>query len=241
MKDIVAAFVGAVLSLNALGQSIEAPAIKAGDTWTYRNTQEKGPSGWNQTHDEITVTRATSSSIYISLKQSGTTQAPRELILGADWGRVRDLNGKETVVNKPLSFPLSTGKTWELQYTEQHPNKVHRYEQWSNKFVVVGYETVETPAGKFNAIKIESEGKWVAELEPSQSVVQGAQSAQNGTTMVTQVQKTNADTVSGRTYKAFWYAPEAKRWVKSVEEYYGSNGVRNERYSSDLESFKVAN
>jgi hypothetical protein len=43
---------------------------------------------------------------------------------------------------------------------------------------------------------------------------------------------------TGRTYKAFWYAPEVKRWVKSVEEYYGSGGVRNESYTTELESFK---
>jgi hypothetical protein len=34
--------------------------------------------------------------------------------------------------------------------------------------------------------------------------------------------------------------PEVKRWVKSVEEYYGSGGVRNERYTGELESFKLA-
>jgi hypothetical protein len=45
--------------------------------------------------------------------------------------------------------------------------------------------------------------------------------------------------VSGRTYKAFWYVPEVRRWVKSVEEYYGSGGVRNERYTAELESFKL--
>ena len=30
--------------------------------------------------------------------------------------------------------------------------------------------------------------------------------------------------VSGRYYKCFWYAPEVKRWVKSTEENYSSNG-----------------
>ena len=47
-------------------------------------------------------------------------------------------------------------------------------------------------------------------------------------------------TVAGRTYKAFWYVPEVRRWVKSVEEYYGSGGVRNERYTDELESFQLA-
>jgi hypothetical protein len=105
---------------------------------------------------------------------------------------------------------------------------------------VVGYESVEVPAGKFNALKIEAEGRWTAELEPTQTVVQGAESNSAGTSITSQTQKTADKTVSGRTYKAFWYVPEVRRWVKSVEEYYGSGGVRNERYTGELESFKLS-
>jgi hypothetical protein len=53
------------------------------------------------------------------------------------------------------------------------------------------------------------------------------------------VQNTTERQVTGRLYKAFWYAPEVKRWVKSVEEYYSNGGVRNERYTQELESFKA--
>ena len=35
--------------------------------------------------------------------------------------------------------------------------------------------------------------------------------------MMTQVQNTTPKETSGRTYKAFWYVPEVKRWVKSVQ------------------------
>lgn len=164
--------------VSVWAEGVNAPTVKAGDTWTYKTTTEKGPSGWNQTRDETTVS--------------------------------------------------------------QHPNKAHKSEEWNNKYTVVGYESIEVPAGKFNAWKIEAEGRWTAELEPTQTVVQGAQSNADGVSMVTQTQKTTDRTVSGRTYKAFWYVPEVKRWVKSVEEYYGSGGVRNERYTGELESFKLA-
>ena len=239
MKSIVLVLLSFSVSLSALSQSLDLPSTKAGDTWVYRNTTEKGASGWNQSRDEVIVTRVTASSIYYSSKPSGSNQPTKELIASADWSRLRDVNGKETIVNQPFSFPLSIGKTWEVQFTEQHPNKLHKYEKWDSKFVVVGFEDIEVPAGKFKALKIEAEGRWTAELEPSQAVVQAAQSTQNNTTMVTQVQKITADPVTGRTYKAFWYAPEVKRWVKSVEEYYGNGGVRNERYTGELESFKV--
>ncbi|MDR3629958.1 MAG: hypothetical protein P4L42_06455 [Desulfocapsaceae bacterium] len=226
-----------VVSSNCQSETLDQPLLKVGDTWVYRNTIEKGTNGWNQTHDEVSVSRITSSTIYYTSKPNGSSQPAKESISGADWSRVRNVNGKETVVNKPLSFPLSPGKTWEIQYTEQEPNKAYKVETWDNKYTVIGFEMIEVPAGKFNALKIESEGQWTAELAPAQTVVQGAQSVQNSTTMITQVQKTTSSTVTGRTYKAFWYAPD----VKSVEEYYNSNGVRSERFTSELESFKMTN
>jgi hypothetical protein len=239
VKSIIVASLSMLAGAAAWAQSVNAPAIKAGDTWTYRETTEKGPSGWNQSRDEVTISRVTSSSIYYASKPSGSTQPPRELISGLDWSRVRDVNGKETVVNRPLVFPLTAGKSWEIEYTEQHPTKVHKSEQWNSKYTVVGFETIEVPAGKFNAVKVEAEGHWTAELEPMQTVVQGAQSTADGTSMVTQAQRTRSEPATGRTYKAFWYSPEVKRWVKSVEEYYSAGGVRNERYTQELESYKV--
>jgi len=232
--------VSILFSFTVSAQSIDMPKVNAGDTWTYLVTTEKGSSGWSQTRSEVTVARVTDSGIYFTSKQSGSTQPAVEMISGADWARVRDVNGKQTVVNRPLNFPLRPGKKWEVSYTEQHPNKIHRSEQLDANYAVVGNETVEVPAGKFTAIKIEVEGRWTAELEPSTSVVQAAQSQQNNATVVSQVNKTDARSASGRIYKAFWYVPEVKRWVKSVEEYYGSNGVRNERYTNELESFKTS-
>jgi hypothetical protein len=219
---------------------VAAPAVKAGDTWTYRTTTEKGPTGWTQARDEVSVSRVTGSSIYYGTKAAGSTQAPREAFAGLDWSRVRDIAGTETVVNRPLAFPLSAGKRWEVTYTEPHPNKKFRSEQWSHRYTVVGYETVEVPAGKYTALKVEEEGHWTAEFEPAQTVVQGAEVSANATTLVTNAQKARTEPASGRTYKAFWYVPAIKRWVKSVEEYYGSDGVRNERYTQELESFSAA-
>ena len=229
----------AMSAMSVRAQTLNAPATKAGDLWAYKTTTEKGPSGWSQTLDETKVSRVTPSTIYFTVKASGSTQPEKELFAGLDWSRARDIDGKEIVVNRPLAFPLTTGKTWDVRYTEQHPTKAFRSEEWVHKYTVVGYESIEVPAGKFNALKIEAEGRWTAELEPSQTVVQGAQSNADGTSMVTQTQKITDKTVSGRTYKAFWYVPEVRRWVKSVEEYYGSGGVRNERYTAELESFKL--
>ena len=239
VHKVFVALAGLALSSGAWSETLDRPLVKVGDTWVYRSTTERAPSGWNQTHDEIDVTRVTSSAIFISTKVSGSTQPPKEMFVGPDWSRVRDVNGKETVVNRPLAFPLSDGKSWDVVYAEQNPNKNHKSEKIDSHFTVVGYETVEVPAGKFRALKIESEGRWEAQIAPGQSVVQGAQTGQSGATLTTQVQNTTERQVTGRLYKAFWYAPEVKRWVKSVEEYYSNGGVRNERYTQELESFKA--
>jgi hypothetical protein len=240
VKRNVAALIGLAFSMAASPASLGPPTVNVGDTWTYRTTTERGAAGWSQTDEEIKVTRVTPTAILVATKPNGSTQPPKEVLVGPDWSRMRDVNGKETVVNRPLSFPLSDDKSWDVVYTEENPNKHHKSEKFDNHFRVVGYETVEVPAGKFRALKIESEGHWQAQVAPGQSIAQGAETGQGGATLVTQVQKTEEHQTSGRLYKAFWYVPEVKRWVKSVEEYYSSGGVRNERYSQELESFKPA-
>lgn len=235
-----AGWIGLILCVSASAQTLERPNVRQGDTWVYRNTSEKAPSGWTQARNEITVTRVTGSSIYFTVRQSGSTQAGREFYTQSDWARVRDVNGKETVVNRPLQFPLSVGKTWTVSYLEQNPNKHHRMEKLETKFTVVGYEDVTVPAGTFHALKIEGEGTWSAQLAPEETVTQGAQVTESGTTMSTQVQKTAPRETSGRLYKAYWYVPDVKRWVKAVDENYSSGGARNERFTDELESFKPA-
>ena len=64
-------------------QTFESPALKPGDTWTYRNTTEKGKD-WNQSNADITIDRLTSSAIYYSQKQSGSTQPPQQAVAGTD-------------------------------------------------------------------------------------------------------------------------------------------------------------
>jgi hypothetical protein len=221
-------------------ESISAPKLSPGDTWTYVDTVETGPNGWRQTHDEIVVLRTTADHIYFEAKQAGTTQAANEMVAGADWSRSRNVNGTETTVNQPLSFPLSVGKSWEVKYTEAHPNVRHASESFDNRFKVVGPESVAVPAGKFDAIKVEAEGEWTAETAPMQSAAGNTIANQSGTTVVMQTHRVVPTTATGRLYKAFWYVPETGRWVKSVEEYYGSNGIRTQRFSSELESFKHA-
>lgn len=111
MKKIILALFATITSFPSLAQSVDQPIVRAGDRWSYRVTNEQGTNGWSQTHNEVIVLRATSSSIYFTAGQIGSKIPANEVFMGADWSRVRAVNGKETVVNQPLAFPLSVGKT----------------------------------------------------------------------------------------------------------------------------------
>jgi len=239
VKALVFQLLLVTAAVGAPSETLGPPTVKAGDTWTYRVTTDMSTTGWHQSRDETVVSRVTSTSIYYTVKPTGSTQPPKELFAGLDWSRSRDIGGEQTVVNRPLSFPLSAGKTWQVQYTEQHPTKLHRSEKWNTKCTVLGHESVDVPAGTFDTVKVECEGTWTAEMEPTVTVAQSAQANATGVDMATHSDKITAGEHSGRTYKAFWYVPAVKRWVKSVEEYYSSSGVRTESHTGELESFKV--
>lgn len=228
----------ALASSHCLAESIGAPKIAIGDTWTYQKTIEKPPNTWNQTRDEFTVVRVTSNAILTSVKLSGSTQTPREFLVAKDWSSSRLIDEVETTVYKPLDFPLSTGKSWTLKYTIPNPNPKIKYSRYDLKYTVGESESVEVPGGKFKAVKIEGEGRWSDELEPGQVVTQSAQTNANGTSMTTDTRKVPDIKRSGTVYHAYWYVPDLKRWVKSVEEIYLPDGSRGERKTSELVSFR---
>lgn len=225
-------------SVRAQADDASAPKILPQDTWTFRNTVEKRGT-FRQTRWATTVVRASATSMAIESKEVDSTLPPTERLSGADWSRSRSVNGHQTVVNQPLKFPLVVGKDWTIDYTEKDPNRQHSSEHIQTKYTVVGPDDVTVPAGTFHAVKIEADGEWEATVAPAVSNVSGSRIDAAGATTVMQTNKIKPTGASGHLYKAFWYVPAVKKWVKSVEEYYDANGVRNERWSEELESYKV--
>lgn len=239
MRIAVFLTVGMVISGSVWAQSASEPAIVANDSWVYKHTTEKG-TGFLQTRVEITVERSGNGSVVIASKPAGSNVAPVEVMTNDDWSRARSVNGHQTVVNKPFNFPLRIGKTWTVEYIENNPNRVHTSEHFTSHYKVVGWEDVTVAAGTFHALKIEADGDWQAAIAPAVTAGSTARVDAQGSIGVVATNRVQASTAEGRTYKAFWYVPEVKRWVKSVEEYYSSGGVRNERFSDELESYKVS-
>lgn len=219
--------------------SVPAPRVSVNDSWTYHH-KGRNRTGWHEGRFTLTVRRVEANEIVVAVTHPDSDLPPVERMLPADWSRERSVNGHQTVVNRPLAFPLSIGKAWRVEYTEDHPNRQHTSERFVQPYKVTGWEDVTVPAGTFHALKIESEGEWFAAIAPAMGAAIGTRRDAAGATTVARTVKITPHIVSGHMYKAFWYVPAVKRWVKATEEFYNGNGVRYEYYVNELESYRVA-
>lgn len=215
------------------------PALHADDTWRYKNSTElKGRFG--ETHDESTVVRTQADAVLLKVHALDSPLQPTELLVGNDWSRFRSVDGREQVVNRPFSFPLTSGKTWTVDYVESNPNRNLSSEHWVTNYRVVGTERITVPAGTFDAIKVEGTGQWTATIAPAVTGIATTRSDIQGVAVANRIDRQVSHDATGRIYKAFWYVPAVKRAVKIVEETYDSGGSRIESRTSELESYKVA-
>ena len=111
-------WIAAALCANvAVAQNISQPVLQPQDTWTYRRTSETRPEAWRQVHFVGTVLRNSGNTVLLQNKEVDSPNPPREILIDSDWSNFRSLNGKETVVHRPFAFPMSVGKTWDLEFT----------------------------------------------------------------------------------------------------------------------------
>src|ERR1039457_1937421 len=241
MYKIIIAICSIVFTMSvAVAGSIDLPNVKPGDRWVCKSVTESGRNGWIEKHKEFTVIRNTPTSVLLSIKEVGSKLPPHEQLVGSDWSVFKNINGEEVIVSRPFKFPLDQGKTWEIDYTEDHPSKERKNQRIHLVYRVVGWEDLEVPAGKFKAMKIEAEGNWKAEIEPSVGATASTKAGPSGSTTIVQTNKALPKSVTGRIYKAFWYEPSVKRFVKIIEEDFNVQGARNGRFTMELESFKVS-
>jgi hypothetical protein len=169
-------------SAPASAEEIQQPKFTPEDTWVYHEKSQRGAKV-TEADVELAVVRFEGDDLLVAAKPAGSSQAPRQIMYKSDWSRFRGLNGVETVVMRPLSFPLSVGKAWSVEYTEINPNPAHSKEQLNIPFKAVGWEDVETPAGKFKALKIVANGTWVADVVARTRIDTGVAGAPGATQM----------------------------------------------------------
>jgi len=236
VRTVSLVFFMLLVGMKTQVQPIAAPKFSENDSWTYQHTVESTATGRHQLRVESTVLQAGPTSITLSNRPVGSTVPPSEQLGSLDWSRFRSVNGRRTVVDKPLSFPLVVGKSWAVEYSENRPNREHSREHFRTVYKVVGWEDITVIAGTFHALKLEAEGQWSATLAPATTKDDAP-----GATPAVPASKGAASTASGRTHQVFWYVPAVKKWVRSVEEFYDSDGVRSKSYADELEVFKVNN
>jgi|HubBroStandDraft_1064217.scaffolds.fasta_scaffold100380_2 hypothetical protein len=225
-------------STAASAEEFQQPKFTPEDTWVYHEKSQRGAKV-NEVDVELSVVRSEGDDLLVAAKPAGSSQAPRQTMYKSDWSRFRGINGVETIVMRPLSFPLSVGKSWSVEYTEINPDAAHSKEQFTIPFKAVAWEDVETPAGKFKALKIVANGNWVADVVARTRIDTGVAGAPGAAQMSRQDVVQGPRRIEGRVYHAIWYVPAVKRWVKSIDETFSSDGQVMDHAESELTAFHV--
>lgn len=168
-----------LLAGSAQAQIADRPAIAVGDRWQFAVY--------------YTVPSRTPNRTWVITSIDG------ERLLGTENGEPLTLTAELNVVDSPrqsesnpqtLSFPLEVGKRWRYTSNWLFKPKSSRGTT-SVDVVVIGHETVEVPAGTFQAFKLKATGE-LGGSSPSNTFY------------------------AGQTTTTYWYSPAARGVVKSV-------------------------
>jgi hypothetical protein len=136
-------------------QGVDAPQLRAGDKWTYRIVEGyREKSTWTETHE---VKAAAPGAITVAVTSDGPAgQVAREETWSAPGVVQRGaIAGFATKRFEPAllryRFPLAGGWSQRVRDVDKPAGP---YGDVSFKANVVGRETVSTPAGRFDAVKI---------------------------------------------------------------------------------------
>jgi hypothetical protein len=220
--------------------SVPAPDLKPGDSWVFDRAIERGTTGYTDQHVVLKVQRVGADSMVVGLKTEGSPVDFEDHVMGADWSQRRIIDGVQTVTGRPFAFPLTIGKTWTSTYTDPTRHGLQTSAEHHETYKVTGWEDVTTPAGTFHALKVESDDKVKGQFMAASGVVGGALTTADGSTVVAHTDRSGPHTAYGEFFSTFYYVPEIKYWVKTVQENYNGENVRTERRTDTLVSFKPA-
>ncbi len=226
----------------ASAQDAPLPLLKEGDKWSYSVKTESPQSGSTTRKWDNAIMRVSSTSMVLARKPADSNLPAQESMIAADWSRSTSLNGKLTTTYKLFDFPMQPGKTWTTTNSEDNPSEKLKLVRRTFNYKVIGWEEVKVPAGTFRALKIESDGDWYHEFQPSNAVAGSrVESGPAGSHIAVQTRNAaQQGPITGKHYKAIWYVPEVKREVKLVEESFSTTGAMGQRTTLELDSYQVA-
>ncbi len=193
------------------GAPVPKPEVKVGDRWIYHH--------WDQLAQnlvktyELRVTFADRNVIHTVVTRQD--QRETDAMWTSEWNATQFVLSEGVVDPHTgfFKFPLQVGDRYKASFEVALPQRgSHRFRR-EQTVKVVGWEEVVVPAGKFRALRLEAEGS-------SQRLDTGGRSR-------------------GRARNTFWYAPEAKRWVKSIFETHSSKGSPSDLWVEELVLFNV--
>jgi hypothetical protein len=220
--------------------SVPAPNVKPGDAWVFERSLEHGTANFAIQRIDLRIERVGTDTMVVGIKPDGAPVDFEDHAVGADWSQRRLVDGNQTTTARPFSFPLVIGKTWASDYVDPNRHGLQTSAEHHATYKVAGWEDVTTPAGSFHAIRIESDDKVKAQFLGASSAIGGAVASTDGSTLIAQSQKTGPDVAYAEFFSTFYYAPDTKYWVKTVEGQFNSENVRTQRKSEVLVSFKPA-
>ena len=134
-------------------QSVTAPSVAVGETWTYR--VHDGYTGLDRGTERYRVDQVTAGNITVARERMGVEETQ---IYDGSWNWLqRPATNLQSFRYSPayqaFDFPLTPGKQWEARLTPTDPVDGRRFPvRVVGK--LVGWERVKVPAGEFDALKV---------------------------------------------------------------------------------------
>lgn len=219
---------------------VDAPVVKAGDTWLFNDIREIGASGFQTAPIELRVERVEVDDRLVGVKTPGSPANYQDHLMSLDWSPLRLDKGAPMRTARPLNFPMTEKKTWIADYENADHVGRRTFARFHAEYHVVGWVAVSTPAGAFQAIRVEGHTQVDAKLEPVVGAVGGVVSGPQGATTFTRTEKAGETEVHHVIMSTFDYVPEVKAVVRSVEEEFDASGVRTSRNTRELVHFTPA-
>lgn len=208
-----------ITTFAAQAQSVKAPLPVEGNNWEFKTIDM-----WSSKPiSELTKNTIGVSGDYVrmyyemrELARNGEFIKPQvtEATIRADMNETVMYHG-DKMEKIWYKWPLEPGKKWESQVKVDYPasgnNTQVQVVTTTYKAEVMGWETVEVPAGKFKALKIVYKINWAIETPISNG---------SSTTMV-------------------WYSPETKCNVQNTFESFGADGSPQTRTRQQLVQYAV--
>lgn len=196
-----------IVAVSQTSKAVDRPVLNSGAQWVYQVRD-----GWtNNETDKVTFTfeRQDGDRLVFQRKAKASPE-------GVEFRSDLDLNtcekklsGNEEVCARVMQFPLVKGG----QTSFEHFPFPNREGHVQSKCTTMEMESVNVPAGRFDAWRIECKGFW---------------------------NYTAGQASSGALAQTYWYAPAVGRAVRFYSESRTSQGALNNKVISELVSYNQA-